>query len=219
MFDFRLGEQVFQRQHLFQYLQTNEKAGRRHWTYCNKSHLCSGGWQLKMRQIWKKITCMQLKSTIIHRHTSPGYILEYQAQKCFFWKKTFALLKISLFAANKATIVEVEGPVDGGEDVGLGQDVHQHQHDQQRRRQVSQGQRHRADCNHRLLRVLIPQVSGQINNFWVDKHQFNLPWLTAQCPSPFSILLLLQILISHVRVTKFLLLSVPNQINLWLNAK
>ena len=61
--------------------------------------------------------------------------------------------------------------------------------------------------------------SGQINHFWVDEHQFNLPSLTAQCPSPFSILLLLQILISHVRVTKFLLLSGPNQINLWLNAK
>ena len=28
MFDFRLGEQVFQHRHLFQYLQTNEKAGR-----------------------------------------------------------------------------------------------------------------------------------------------------------------------------------------------
>ena len=78
----------------------------------------------------------------------------------------FALLKnISLFAANKAAIVEVEGPVDGGEDVGLGQDVHQHQHDQQRRRQVSQGQRHRPDCDRRLLGVLIPQGSGQINHF------------------------------------------------------
>ena len=73
MFDFRLGEQVFQHHHLFHDLQTNEKAGRRHWTYCNKSHLCSGGWKLKLRQIWKKIICLQLKSTIIHRHTPPGY--------------------------------------------------------------------------------------------------------------------------------------------------
>ena len=30
MFDFRLGEQVFQHHHLFHDLQTNEKAGRRH---------------------------------------------------------------------------------------------------------------------------------------------------------------------------------------------
>ena len=30
MFDFRLGEQVFQHHHLFQYLQTNVKAGRGH---------------------------------------------------------------------------------------------------------------------------------------------------------------------------------------------
>ena len=139
--------------------------------------------------------------------------------KTLLLNKMFALLKnISLFAANKAAIVEVEGPVDGGEDVGLGQDVHQHQHDQ-RRRQVSQGQRHRPDCNHRLLGVLIPRFwTNQPFLSWWTSVQLAIVFCSVSQPI-FNFVAFTNFDLTCAWITKFLLLSVPNQINLWLNAK